>query len=223
MNQSLHNLILEVTHSDAITDVSTIQTLWSGYGEILKARLSGGNAQSVIVKHIQLPEKSTHPRGWNTEFSHLRKIKSYHVELNWYENWNQQCDDHCKTAETYKVLSDSHEQIIIMQDLDAVGYSQRKSHLNPQRAKTCLDWLAHFHACFMNVEPIGLWQTGTYWHLATRPDELQALQNDALKKAAPEIDRVLNDCSFQTLVHGDAKVANFCFSKTCSQNSLEVV
>ena len=33
-----------------------------------------------------------------------------------------------------------------------------------------------------------------------------------LKAAAAEIDRRLTDSAFQTFVHGDAKLANFCFS-----------
>ena len=57
------------------------------------------------------------------------------------------------------------------------------------------------------------WDTGTYWHLATRLDELEAINDPVLKKAAPLIDQKLNQCEFKTIVHGDAKVANFCFSE----------
>ena len=63
------------------------------------------------------------------------------------------------------------------------------------------------------MAPEGLWKTGTYWHLATRPDELSALEDAALREAAPLLDRKLRACSFQTLVHGDAKPANFCFAR----------
>ena len=64
----------------------------------------------------------------------------------------------------------------------------------------------------MGSEPKGLWPTGTYWHLETRPDEYKAMPDSKLKSLAPPIDDMLNACRFQTLVHGDAKVANFCFS-----------
>jgi aminoglycoside phosphotransferase (APT) family kinase protein len=54
---------------------------------------------------------------------------------------------------------------------------------------------------------------GTYWHLATRPDEFEKIEHAALKAKAHLIDKALNDCKFKTIVHGDAKLANFCFSK----------
>ena len=76
----------------------------------------------------------------------------------------------------------------------------------------CLGWLAAFHARFLGVAPDGLWRTGTYWHLATRLDELAAIDDDALREAAPLLDRKLRSAVFQTLVHGDAKPANFCFA-----------
>ena len=46
----------------------------------------------------------------------------------------------------------------------------------------------------------------------TRPDELDELKDTELKNAAKLIDAKLNDSPFQTFVHGDAKLANFCFS-----------
>jgi len=82
--------------------------------------------------------------------------------------------------------------------------------------KACLKWLACFHGKFLNVEPKGLWQIGTYWHLATRPDEynrIDGINHLELKDKAFEIDDKLNSCTHQTIVHGDAKLANFCFAK----------
>jgi aminoglycoside phosphotransferase (APT) family kinase protein len=77
--------------------------------------------------------------------------------------------------------------------------------------EACLAWLAAFHATFMGMRPEDLWETGTYWHLATRPDELDALADGPLKVAAPILDQRLAASAFQTFVHGDAKLANFCF------------
>ncbi|MHC4884305.1 MAG: phosphotransferase, partial [Planctomycetota bacterium] len=76
----------------------------------------------------------------------------------------------------------------------------------------CLAWLAHFHAVFLGESPAGLWPVGTYWHLDTRPDELAVLDDPPLKAAAGAIDRALRGARYQTFVHGDAKLANFCFS-----------
>lgn len=73
--------------------------------------------------------------------------------------------------------------------------------------------MANFHARFMGVAPDGLWPTGTYWHLDTRPDEWERMENIPLKHASKAIDDRLKRASFQTLVHGDAKLANFCFSE----------
>jgi aminoglycoside phosphotransferase (APT) family kinase protein len=63
------------------------------------------------------------------------------------------------------------------------------------------------------MKPDKLWKTGTYWHLKIRPDELAALTDAALKKAAPAINQKLQQAKYKTFVHGDAKLENFCFSK----------
>jgi thiamine kinase-like enzyme len=76
-----------------------------------------------------------------------------------------------------------------------------------------LRWLACFHGQFLGVVPEFLWSTGTYWHLETRPDELKVLGDTPLARSAVAIDRALAQSPFQTIVHGDAKLANFCFSK----------
>ena len=57
----------------------------------------------------------------------------------------------------------------------------------------------------------GLWPRGTYWHLDTRPDKLAATEDAKLREAAPAIDQRLGNATHRTLLHGDAKVANFCF------------
>jgi thiamine kinase-like enzyme len=103
--------------------------------------------------------------------------------------------------------------------LDASGFAIRRRSVNDSQLDGCLRWLANFHATFLVDTKAsgssiheGLWQTGTYWHLETRPDELKAMPDGPLKQAANKIDSRLANARFQTIVHGDAKLANFCFS-----------
>ena len=214
MNKHFQDIVLKVMGAREIRSQELIQTLWSGYGEVVRVGLVGAEIGTVVLKYIVLPEGANpkHPRGWDTDRSHARKIKSYDVEMHWYRDWSKRCAAACRVPKCYAASSDEHEHVIVLEDLDAAGFPVRKSSLDKEEAKTCLSWLANFHATFMNEPPVGLWQTGTYWHLATRPDELAAMEEGGLKQAAGTIDRMLNECEYQTFVHGDAKVANFCFS-----------
>jgi len=104
--------------------------------------------------------------------------------------------------------------LFVLEHLDQPGFPARKSHCAPQEIAACLEWLAAFHARFLGVVPAGLWKVGTYWHLATRPDELSRLRAGELRRAASAIDERLNAARFRSLVHGDAKLENFCFSRS---------
>lgn len=192
-----------------VTEV--IQELWSGYGQILRVALTGSPRRTVVVKHVTMPSEKRHPRGWNSNRSHQRKVFSYQVETEWYRSWSAQCDDRCRVPGF--IASGRHEDsvLLVIEDLDAAGFPRRLSDVRWTQIEQCLEWLAEFHATFMGAEPGGLWGTGTYWHLETRPDELEAMDDPALKAAATEIDRKLGQARFQTFVHGDAKLANFCF------------
>ncbi|HHJ80392.1 MAG TPA: DUF1679 domain-containing protein [Candidatus Tenderia electrophaga] len=212
MNKQIRDFVLEVTGASAISSQQVIQTLWSGYGEIVRTELVDSELKSVVLKYIVLPSETNHPRGWNTNLSHARKIKSYAVEMHWYRDWSQRCGQACRVAHCYATTAAADESVIVLEDLNAAGFPLRKSDLNMAEVKLCLNWLANFHATFMAEKPDGLWQTGTYWHLETRPDEWAAMAEGDLKNAAAQLDRRLNDCRYQTLVHGDAKVDNFCFS-----------
>ncbi|MBT6230121.1 MAG: DUF1679 domain-containing protein, partial [Candidatus Scalindua sp.] len=101
---------------------------------------------------------------------------------------------------------------MVFEDLDASGFPVRKSSVFLIEMQVCLKWLANLHALFMGREPAGLWPVGTYWHLDTRPDELDVMEDIELKQAATRIDQILRESPYQTFVHGDAKLANFCFS-----------
>jgi len=211
------HLILEVINTTYCWRDTTLQTLWSGYGSIDRYRLEGAGLTSVIVKHVSPPTVAQHPRGWNTDRSHQRKLKSYRVESTWYQNYAHLCDDFCRVPKCHAVERDDNggdEVVILLEDLDASGFSARCTAVTSVELSSCLVWLAEFHASFMGSDGEGLWETGTYWHLETRPDELERLatEDPALHRIAKLIDQKLKASPFQTLVHGDAKLANFCFS-----------
>jgi hypothetical protein len=58
-----------------------LQRLWSGYGSIVRYALEGAAQASVIVKHVSPPSAVFHPRGWNTDSSHARKLHFYEVKV----------------------------------------------------------------------------------------------------------------------------------------------
>lgn len=211
MHEYFKSVILQSTGASSLREHEMIQELWSGYGKITRVALKDASVDSVVVKHVQLPTRNKHPRGWNTDIGHLRKLKSYQVETTWYETYSKN-----SAARLPKCLAiDSHndEVLIVLEDLDAAGYPLRKRSVTWQEIEQCLAWLAQFHASYLGKEPQGLWEIGTYWHLETRPQELSVLDDKRLKQAAPLIDQKLNSCRFKTFVHGDAKLANFCFAK----------
>lgn len=213
MLPAIAKLVLSATGAQTINNSTVIQSLWSGYGQIVRLGLSGGAHPSVVLKHIKLPDAGKHPRGWNTGLSHQRKIRSYQVEAHWYQHYAAQCSSDCMVPVCLAVNAEACETILVLTDLDVVGFDLRKNSVEIHDIHACLDWLANFHATFLDSEADGLWECGTYWHLDTRPDELAALNDNALREAAPRIDQKLRQCRYQTLVHGDAKLANFCFSE----------
>ena len=206
--------IFSATGASALKVTKVIQQLWSGYGQILRIQLEGGSETSVIAKMIQMTAKGKHPRGWNSDLSHQRKLKSYQVETTWYRNWSERCGEGCRIPQFLAFEQDDDEILLVLEDLDAAGFPVRLTSVSPTQLEACLDWLAHFHATFMGSKAERLWETGTYWHLATRSEELETLDDLPLKKAAPRLDQLLSNARFQTLVHGDAKLANFCFSQS---------
>ncbi len=212
MNGYFKNIILKSTGAREFFKIIQIQKLWSGYGAIVRYGLKGSKWSTIVVKHVRLPKGSTHPRGWNTDLSHNRKLKSYDVETAWYGQWSSYCDQSCYVPECLVCESHDDEVLIVLEDLNGAGYAERRNSVSMDELKVCLKWLAHFHATFMGEVPENLWELGTYWHLDTRPDELNVLKDKALKDAARCIDQKLKESPFQTFVHGDAKLANFCFS-----------
>lgn len=210
MNDHFKSIILQSTRASSLKEKEVIQQLWSGYGKIIRVELENSDLESVVVKHVQLPVSKNHHRGWNTDIGHQRKLKSYEVETNWYKNYSK--NSLARLPKCFAIERKNDEVLIVLEDLDKAGFPIRKHQVSWQTVNVCLEWLAKFHASYLRENADGLWEIGTYWHLETRPQELEVLQDKVLKNAAFAIDKKLNDCKFKTLVHGDAKLANFCFS-----------
>lgn len=211
--------VCKITGAHSVVLGPKIQDLWSGYGFIQRAELCLPESEGllstvpVIIKRIDISTARTNRRGWGSDISHQRKIHSYQVEKNFYERFSCECDELCQVPSLIAAQEDKNSTgwLIVMTDLDFLGFADRKHQVEQRDIHACLIWLANFHATFLGNTGVGLWPVGTYWHLKTRPDELAAMPAGLLKKAASSIDERLNSAKYQTLVHGDAKVANFCF------------
>lgn len=210
--QKIDRYVCDLTEAQGLKSKKRVQSLWSGYGSIDRIELEGADLPTVIVKHVQ-PAAGRHPRGWNTDLSHQRKLKSYQVETHWYAWQRERANPGlARIPECIGAKADGDEVLLVLEDLDEAGFAGRRSSVNQTEWQACVRWLAAFHAEYLGAASEGLWKSGSYWHLETRPEELEKLDDMLLKNTASAIDAKLKASAFQTLIHGDAKLANFCFS-----------
>ena len=178
--------------------VDRIQRLWGGHGELVRVVLDDG--RPAIVKWVRPPAA--------TGVSATRKRRSYEVERAFYQSFAPRCDRTCRVP----ALIAAHGDLLVLEDLDAAGFDRRVDEANGRALDAALRWLASFHARFLG-EPAGpLWPIGTYWQLETRRDELPNIADPKLRAAAPVLAQQLASARYQTIVHGDPKEANFCFT-----------
>ncbi len=211
---SIDDWLVSVTHANAVVKKQRLQSLWSGYGEISRFYLSGSDKATVIVKSVSYPDFPQHPKGWASDRGHQRKIQSYEVEKTWYQQWAHKTNTQCRVPNLIASRELPGQVQLVLEDMDAAGFDLRLEQVNLRQRDLCLAWLANFHANFIQITPNDLWQTGCYWHLATRPDEWNAMASSQLKDSAQAINDKLEQIRFKTLVHGDAKLANFCFAES---------
>ena len=200
--------VAEATGATRATHEEHVQSLWGGYGELFRAGLTGTEPATAIVKWAKPPALG----GREADAGRARKSRSYDVETAFYRTLAPRCDDTCRVARLYGAQKRDGEWLLVMEDLDAAGFPRRSRDPRGADLDACLGWLASFHARFVGEAPDGLWKVGTYWHLATRQCELAKLRDPAMKARAPELDRLLREARYRTIVHGDAKPANFCFA-----------
>jgi hypothetical protein len=187
LEPAVEALVLDATGAARVTRSDEVQSLWSGYGKIVRVALEGGDAPAAVVKRVQWPTKMHHPRGWTSSRSHARKVRSYAIESAFYRGYAADCDDRCRVP---RLLAESHADdgvLLVLEDLDAAGLGGRRTDVTPDELRACLSWLAHFHATFLGRTPSDLWETGTYWHLETRPDELAAMGDTPLADAGSAV------------------------------------
>lgn len=210
LNQPIQKKICDILGKRTIANVDTFKTVWSGFGSLHRIEFNGCH-KPVVVKSICEPNHINHPKGWSSHFASARKLQSYRVEQAFYREFAKKAN--AKTPAYLGFIEGENTQYLLLEDLAAAGYHDI---VEPDivTVKKILVWLADFHAQHLNTTCEGLWRQGSYWHLATRPDELTAMSHTELKKHARALDCQLQNCVFQTLIHGDAKLANFMQSAT---------
>lgn len=181
-----------------------LQSLWDGYGAIWRVELEYGSRSSAVLKLIAPPPDRS------GSLAHERKQRSYRVELGFYRRASRLGRPEARVAELLASREDQGELWLLLEDLEASGYRPVRA-LQRRHLEGALRWLAFFHAGHLERNDPELWEQGSYWHLSTRPQEWAAMPDGPLKLRAGAIDQQLRDCPFPTLLHGDAKPANFCW------------
>ena len=57
MNNNFKSIILQKTEASSLKEKEVIQSLWSGYGKIIRLALQGSPLKSVVIKNVQLPKQ----------------------------------------------------------------------------------------------------------------------------------------------------------------------
>lgn len=194
--------VVSQARAQSIVESTVLQNLWSGYGQLLRLVLQGGDQPSVILKRVEWPVSALESD------SDTRKRRSYVVEQAWYRGQAMSCDGHCRVAHCIASEPRKDGFFLLLEDLRTAGFvpvrPPRREHV-----RAGLSWLAHFHSRFLGVHPKELWEQGSYWHLDTRQSEWHAMPDGCLKDIAESLDWRLKRAHYQTLLHGDAKPANF--------------
>ncbi|MCU7553952.1 ecdysteroid 22-kinase family protein [Alteromonas sp. ASW11-19] len=211
MNPDWLSWVAETLNDPDIQHISEIQPLWSGYGTCVRF-YSPVNRRPLVAKVVMPATTAAHPKGWQSAHSHQRKLHSFAVETAFYTDIQPSLPAACATPPLVAHERRGEHFLLVMEDLAACGYTSVPRTLSVAQCHTVLKWLAEFHAHGLGSSAAKLWKRGTYWHLATREAEWHAMAEGPLKQYAREIADALHQCKWQTLLHGDAKVANFCFT-----------
>ena len=180
---------------DKISKEQCIAQLWAGYGTIHSFVISfdDGTTLPLVIKRVNPPQD-------DSSISHQRKLKSYTIEANFYNQIAPQLENRqCIVPIPYSIRnkdSPANSFQFILSDL-STNYSSSYSSLDRKDTLSALSWLAKFHSAFYqhpiitscgtcssdndihdddegsNVQIV--WSSGGYWHLKTRLDELESV------------------------------------------------
>lgn len=195
--------VREVTSAEAISGVRIIRSLWAGYGTIARVGLVGREVPEVVVKEVRPA-----PSSRESAVSDARKQRSYAVEAAFYTSYAPTLGERVRVPRLLGHREWPSARVLVLEDLARSGFDA------PPTTAGILAWLARFHAATLGVAPEGLWGTGTYWHLATRQEELARMQDACLRAKAAQLDAELSSARYVALVHGDAKPSNFLGSRS---------
>lgn len=183
------------------------QQLWSGCGDMLFIDHDAGR---LAIKRTQVPSHIEHRRITQSTQALQRKAKSYEVERNFYKYHAIELLHPCNTANYLGEGKCGDIDYMVLRDFSAQGFVQSDSPTQSQLL-ALITWLAKFHAHFLQSPAEHVWPQGNYWHLDTRPDELQRMAPGSMKEAATLLAKQIKQSRWQTWLHGDAKLANFAF------------
>ena len=148
MALDVERLIIEATKSTRCWRLEVVQRLWSDYGRILRYGLEGGDRSSLIVKQISPPEEAAHPRGWNTDRSHLRKLRSYEVESAWYEDYSRRCGAGCRVPQCLSIEREGDEILFLLEDSSTSDSSKAGHERNPAYS---ISWKIIFLLIYIDI------------------------------------------------------------------------
>lgn len=103
MYEDPQSILCQATDAASARPLEVIQQLWSGYGSIIRYGLTGTDLDRVVVQHVRFPGQARHPRGWNTDLFHRRKLRSYEVETAWYSRRSAGCELSCRVPRCFAV------------------------------------------------------------------------------------------------------------------------
>ena len=203
-------------HPYSHVHASTLCKLWKGYGKLLQVHAKDWSNKNVnfVVKEVDIPPSSGE--------DHLRKVKSYKVESIFYKELSKQMNERDVVVPELVHVEDNLQETegsmsIVLSDLtlDRQYYTLSGLSMDLREAEAVLTWLAKFHAMNWQREiPAGLWTEGSFWQLGTRTRELADMMDEEwsdLKAQAGRIHEKITGSRFRTVIHGDAKSANFFF------------